>query len=422
MIITKSLRAEAPLSEWSEDWLAYTPFDAILLDAVDLNSAPPAVIAALGNYLRAGGNVMIFGQDSLPATWRSAAIPLLEGVEYQVGLGRCFAILKDNLAALDAKTMQTLREAVEASSRYWQSLPDDSDAANGIFPVVDNLKIPVRGIVLIMLAFVLIIGPVNIILLNRRNRRTWMLWTIPAISIVTTLIVFAYSLLREGITPDTRIGGLTVLDQMNHHATTVGVTAFYCPLTPSGGLRFAYETEATPLIQMGYQNSGNRREVDWTQSQHFQRGWVSARVPAYFHLRKSESRRERLQVVQDGENLSVINGLGASVKTLWFADANGKIYEAGNLAAGQKVGLSLSKTPPTPVKKSGAIELFRDLGFTANPALLKADAGKYLLPNTYLAVLDGNPFIENALGSAASPKRTRTAGVVFGILDTADAP
>ncbi|MEJ0091569.1 MAG: hypothetical protein WDM80_17710 [Limisphaerales bacterium] len=100
------------------------------------------------------------------------------------------------------------------------------------------MKIPVRGIVIIMLAFVIIIGPVNIILLNRRKRRTWMLWTIPAISVVTTLIVFAYSLLREGITPDTRISGLTMLDQPNHVASTIGVTAFYCPLTPGGGLRF----------------------------------------------------------------------------------------------------------------------------------------------------------------------------------------
>ena len=45
---------------------------------------------------------------------------------------------------------------------------------------------------------------------------------------------------------------------------------------------------------------------------------------------------------------------------------------------------------------------------------------RYLLPNTYIAVLDGNPFIENALGSAARPKRTRSWDVVFGILSDAD--
>jgi hypothetical protein len=39
------------------------------------------------------------------------------------------------------------------------------------------------------------------------------------------------------------------------------------------------------------------------------------------------------------------------------------------------------------------------------------------LPNSYLAVLEGNPFIENALGAAASPLRTKSSAVVFGILE-----
>ena len=210
-------------------------------------------------------------------------------------------------------------------------------------PVVENLKVPTRGIVVVMLAFIIVIGPVNIIVLNRCKRRTWMLWTIPAISFATTLLVFAYSLLREGITPDTRIAGLTVLDQASHRAATIGGTAFYCPLTPSGGLHFDFETEATPLVQIGY-GSGTSREVDWTQSQHLQRGWVSARVPVHFHLRKSETRRERIQVVNENGKLQIVNGLGAPIKSLWIADADMNFYEAENVAAGQKAGLDPVKT------------------------------------------------------------------------------
>jgi hypothetical protein len=255
--------------------------------------------------------------------------------------------------------------------------------------------------------------------LSRRNRRTWMLWTIPAISFATTLIVFAYSLVREGITPDTRITGVTVLDQINHHAATLGATAFYCPLTPSDGLRFEDETEVTPLVQIG-NGSGTSREVDWTQSQHFQHGWISARVPAHFHLRKSETRRERLQVVNENGKFQVVNGLGAPIKSLWVADADMNLYEAGNVAAGEKAGLILSKQPPDS-EQSGAEGLSHDFGFAVTRMDdLNASAHKYLLPNTYIAVLDGNPFIENALGLASSPKRTKSSAVVFGILDSSD--
>jgi hypothetical protein len=415
----ESLRAESPVSEWSENWLAYSPFDAVVLNASDLSSMSPAVLGAIGDYLQAGGNVILSGKTDLPSAWHpSQKKDLSGGTEYDVGFGRCFAFSSENLGAIDPQSVKNLRDMVREAARYWQTLPDNGGAANAALPIVNSLKIPVRGIVVIMLAFVIIIGPVNIIWLNRRKRRTWMLWTIPAISFATTLFVFAYSLLREGITPDTRIAGLTVIDQTSHRAATIGGTAFYCPLTPSGGLHFDFGTEATPLLQIG-NGSGTSREADWTQSQHFTRGWVSARVPTFFHLRKSETRRERIQIVNENGKMQIVNGLGAPIKSLWVADADMNFYEAINVAAGQKAGLILSKQSQTP-EKSGAQGLKQDFGF----AVLRADglndsAGKYLLPNSYVAVLDGNPFIENALASS-SAKRTKSSAVVFGTLDPTD--
>jgi hypothetical protein len=415
----ESLRAESPVSEWSENWLAYSPFDAIVLNAADLNSMSPAVLAALEDYLSAGGNVVLSGKTELPAAWHPARKKSPSGgVEYEVGFGRCFAFSSENLSALDPNSIQTLRDAVREAAHYWQALPADAGSANAVLRVVEDLKIPTRGIVIIMLAFVVVIGPVNIIYLNRRQRRTWLLWTIPVISLVTTLLVFVYSLLREGVTPDTRIAGLTLIDQAGHHATTIGGTAFYCPLTPSGGLQFNFETEATPLVQIGYDRSGASREVDWTQAQHFSRGWVSARVPACFHLRKSETRRERIQVVNENGKLEIVNGLGAPIKSLWLADADGKVFEANSVGAGQKAGLIPSRGSQIS-KQLGAGGLNHDFGFAlAHAESLGANAETYLLPGTYLAVLDGNPFIENALGPAASAKRTKTSCVVFGILET----
>jgi hypothetical protein len=413
----ENLRAETAVSDWSDNWLAYSPFDAVVVGADDLNTMPPAVFSALGDYLSAGGNIFFAGQTELPAAWHFwRKENLSDGTQYEIGLGRCFTFSSKNLSTLDDRSIQILRKTVHDSVLYWRSLPQDAMAANSVFPVVNNLKIPTRGIVGIMLAFIILIGPVNIIVLSRRKRRTWMLWTIPAISFATTLLVFTYSLLREGITPDTRIAGLTVLDQTSHHAATVGAAAFYCPLTPGGGLSFEFGTEATPLVHVGY-GSGTSREVDWTQSQHFQRGWISARVPAHFHLRKTETRRERIQVVNENGKLQIVNSLGAPVKSLWIADKDMNLYQASNVDAGQKAGLVLA-TSPAGMSRTGPDGLWHDLGFTAPTVSL--DARKYLLPNTYIAVLEGNPFIENALGAAASPKRTRSSAVVFGILDPTD--
>ncbi|HSY20287.1 MAG TPA: hypothetical protein VK815_18225 [Candidatus Acidoferrales bacterium] len=412
-----SLRAESPVAEWSENWLAYSPFDAVIISAADLASMPPPVIGALGDYLSVGGNVIIGGKADLPAAWHpSQKTQLFYGTEYAVGFGRCYSFIGEGLGPMDAKSTELLRLVVRDAAHYWQGLPSDSGTANSMIPVVEDLKIPTRGIVLIMLAFIIVIGPVNIIYLSRRKRRTWMLWTIPVISLVTTLLVFVYSLLREGITPDARIVGLTVIDQVSHHVATVGATGFYCPLTPSGGLNFDFATEATPLVEIGY-GSGASREVDWSQSQHFTHGWVSARVPAHFHLRKPETRRENLQLITGDGKPEIVNSLGAPIKSLWIADANMNIYRATGVAAGQKAGLIAAGRSSSP-EKTGPAGLLRDVTFAARPEQLAESAGNYLQPNTYIAVLEGNPFIENALGSAASPKRTKSSAIVFGILET----
>ena len=56
---------------------------------------------------------------------------------------------------------------------------------------------------------------------------------------------------------------------------------------------------------------GSARTLDWTGGQHLTSGWVSARVPAHFMLRKSEPRRERVEVSRNDEGeLVAVNGLG----------------------------------------------------------------------------------------------------------------
>ena len=284
-----------------------------------------------------------------------------------------------------------------------------------MLPVVDSLKIPVRGIVIIMLAFVIIIGPVNIIYLNRRKRRIWMLWTIPAISFATTLLVFAYSLLREGITPDTRIAGLTVMDQTSHRAATIGGTAFYCPLTPSGGLHFDFETEATPLVQSG-NGSGTSREVDWTQSQHFQRGWVSARVPAYFHLRKSETRARTDADHQRKWKIANRQRPGRADQITLACRREHEIFQANELPPAKRAASSFQ--PVARVQNHNWRALFTEAGFTAK--LEPLDAGHGKIPRAeHLHRRAGRKSVHRKrAGSASSPKRTKSSAVVFGILES----
>ena len=180
-----------------------------------------------------------------------------------------------------------------------------------------------------------------------------MLWTTPAISLITCLAVFAYATFAEGWNRHARTEGLTLLDERSRRATTIGWTAFYSALTPSDGLHFGYESELTPLAQS--MTTNNARTVDWTHDQHLANGWVIARVPAHFMIRKSETRRERVTVRKGTDTaLRIVNGLGADINQLWLADRDGTIYSATNIPAGVEAAL----TPSEKTSIGGSDEIF----------------------------------------------------------------
>jgi hypothetical protein len=414
------LRAELPTSDWSAHWLSYTPYDAIVLGRTDQSLMTGAVLAALHSYVAAGGCLVLLGDPDAVQRWEAAnqAVPLDPGHRLDLGFGHCFLFPAESPADLAPSATAPILAAAESSARFWQMLPLE-EAANSLFPVVESVAIPARGIILVMLGFVLLIGPVNLMVLSRLKRRIWMLWTIPAISLATCGLVFVYSFVREGFTPDCRLESLTYLDQASRQAASVAAAAYYCPLTPSDGLRFTADTEATPLVQADYQ-MGTSRELDWTQAQHLRRGWITARVPAHFFFRKSEARRERLQFSGGADTLEVVNGLGAPVISLLLSDSAGQLYQASRIAAGQKAPLLPAADGQHSAGKLGPRALFQQAGFAGHSALLATNAAAFLLPGTYLAELDGSPFLETGFGERSI--RTRSRAYVYGVLDPPPAP
>ena len=196
-----------------------------------------------GNSPKAGGL-----KESLKSELRTLVRQGLPA--YDVGFGQCI------VSSWDGYKKSEIRAS---GGGLWQSWLEDHSSlaigsisvekANTIFPVASGLGIPVRGLFFLMLLFAVAIGPLNLIVLSRKKRRIWMLWTTPAISLITCLAVFAYATFAEGWNRHARTDGLTLLDERSQRATTIGWTAFYSGLPPSDGLHFGYESELTPLAE-----------------------------------------------------------------------------------------------------------------------------------------------------------------------------
>ena len=335
-----------PVSKWSTSWIGFSRYDGVVVTGDDIRTMPPDVQSALWRYVECGGALFVLGRQELPESWKleeslksEISTDSAEIAIYDVGFGQCIVSPKMDTTGLNQNQWRLIVESWMQTALPWR-WEDRIEESNTMFPVVNSLGIPVRGLFFLMLLFAVAIGPVNLIVLSRKKRRIWMLWTTPAISLITCLAVFAYATFAEGWNRHARTDGLTLLDERSQRATTIGWTAFYSGLTPSDGLHFGYETELTPLAESMTTNIA--RTVDWTHDQHLSNGWVTARVPAHFMVRKSEMRRERITVRRGTDaDLKVVNGLGADINQFWLADRDGTLYSATNIPAGVEAALTL---------------------------------------------------------------------------------
>lgn len=407
------IRSESPVRAWSSTWLAYSRYDGIVLTLSDMQAVPALVKSALLQYVQCGGSLLVLGPWEKPEVWKSrdtVSGPLR--VNY-IHFGVCVVSETPNVTSWEKNTWERLKSDIWGPSASVLQKKASVADANKQFPIIADLTVPVRGLFLLVLIFAVTIGPVNLFVLSRKKRRIWMLWTVPVVSIVASLAIFVYAFIAEGWKGYIRTESITILDDNTHMATTIGVNAFYCPLTPRGGLHYDYETEVTPISIEQWQG-GRSRTIDWTNDQHLVSGWIAARVPAHFLLRKSQMRRERLKISRNQENqISVLNGLGADIRQLWFADEDGKIHTAENVKAGTKMDLVPSSDSILSGNRDNIWRKSYSSIWTRSADQITKDPKRYLRANCYMAVLDDSVFVEQALQKLKSKS---FQSIVFGIL------
>jgi len=408
------LRSEVPVNLWSDNWLGYSCFDAVILDGDEAEQLPPPVQLALRRYCECGGTLYVRGQKAPDVFITGGRSDGKNG--WLVGFGRVVAGFPDGSDGWKA-LYENLRSDSPPVYR-----PTDRPARPTDL-LVGESTVPVRGLFVLVLLFGIGIGPVNIWLLSHYKRRIWLWWNVPLISLATCLAVFGYALASEGWTARGKIVTFTLLDERAHRATTLGIVSYYCPLTPSGGALFSAESDVALLAREQpewrrygpyAEDSGGMKIIDWTAEQRLRSGWLPARNSTYFQYRKNEDRRERLSIERAADgSLVVVNALGADIRRLYLADASGKLHEGRAIAAGAKAKL---EPLPDGTKADGTIGMIA--WYTAGNLLGAIDAwnrgtpAKELQPGSYFAFLDRSPFADRPLSGADCED---TAAIVYGI-------
>ena len=207
-----------------------------------------------------------------------------------------------------------------------------------------NLPIPgVRGVptiaflVLISL-FAILIGPVNYILLWRKGQLSRLVFTVPVLAVITSLMLFAYGTLAHGFSTKGRIRSVTWIDAATNSATSISRMSLFAGWAPSSGLRFSNDTAVYPLLPLGEEFQGG--VVDWSDGQSLTDGWFNTRTRTQFVTVNSRDERGRLRVEQTNGGLTVVNGFTMALEHVIVNDSRGRPYYGRNLAPGEELRLA----------------------------------------------------------------------------------
>ncbi len=237
-------------------------------------------------------------------------------------------------------------------------------------------SVPVVAFVIVMSLFAILIGPVNYYVLAKRKRQSYLVVTIPAIALLSSLAMFAYSFVAHGVSVRSRARSVTWIDQQNQSAVSLSRLAWFAGFAPSDGLRFSTSTAFIPIWHEDGGFNGGR--VDWTDAQELTTGFLRSRTRTQALTIDVRDERGRLTVTptsSGGElpvSLKVTSGLEWPLEKLVVWDASGNAFTTDNLAPGEAATL-------TPLTDDAMASLREQINRSAPavPAELSGTSGEF---------------------------------------------
>jgi hypothetical protein len=204
--------------------------------------------------------------------------------------------------------------------------------------------VPVWSFMVLISAFVIVIGPINYMLLKQSRRLFMLLVTVPLGAAVITCSLFAYAVVSDGLGVRVRARSYTGIDQRTGQMASWSRQSYYAGLAPSGGLTFPADAAVYPIDEHPITRGGGRqRMLVWNDDQQqLRRGYMSSRQTAQFMVLCAGHTQRRLvfQPPQNGAGARVVNELGTPIEHLILRDKDGAYYKGEDIAADAEAALA----------------------------------------------------------------------------------
>ncbi|WP_426735697.1 hypothetical protein [Myxococcus faecalis] len=329
---------------------AYAGFEMVVLTET-ATKVPADVWAVLESYALSGGRLVVANppRDLRERLQLLQSVPLQDGPYAFGGVWTC-----DNSAATCRHKIQselsTLTDDNRGKtrpqglrSRWAAKVSFGDDEA----PLLGTARAPVGPFLLLMTAFALLVGP-GAWWLTKRRGPVAVLIAVPAVSLVTCLVLIAWSVLVDGFAVHTARYSLTYLDGARARAVTVGLSGWYANLSPE-----PLRLPSSSVLIAPHDTEDLMADLDWTGGLTVGDGFLPPRTYREWGELAVVPSRARLVLVETGAEPKVQNALGVVVEEgvlRW----NGQVRRLPRLADGEEGALGAAEPDPGPSQANAA--------------------------------------------------------------------
>ncbi len=384
-------------SQLPDSWLGYSGIDVVIVDAATLvESMDDGQRSELLRWVSTGGALLISNTDqlanqladvndavqsvgwNLKQRWETLNLETRRfvgtnraKVDFDMRLRRVGILFGTIIACdeniLEARSFSNYTELLDRGSRVaetfhsgdtrpalqfaFESIPAKNQSwkvrygaspkfeATGFLEFLNSgvRKIPVWGFISLITLFAFCIGPLNYLVLRRKNKLGLLLVTTPIIALITSLLLIAWTTVANGTDTRVRLRSISFLDQTSQSMVSQTRMAVFSGVTRRDGLQFEPQTMVTPLWPDGDAFQGGT--IDWTDSQVMKNGFLKANNRTQFYLTTPRTERGRLLFDQDGSKMKVRNGLEWNIEYLLVRNKDGKYFFGQTLDAGRDMQL-----------------------------------------------------------------------------------
>ncbi len=327
-------------SQLPDDWRAFSGYDSILMTDNDWMAIPPGPRNAITAWLRLGGQLIIYSENKQNPTALGLPSDSSFG-EYQIK-----SISGDRL---DPKPTVDLVYRKTNKTRI-KTVTDDFNSTWPLQKELGEKSFNSVIFILILIAFGIIVGPVNLFIFAKSGRRHRLFVTTPIISIATSLLLIVLIIFQDGfggvgkrlvlmeVRPDENQNAAFIHQEqfsrtgvMTSPSFSIDSSALFVPVPIKSSRWSRFTNSHDTSGNYDIQPTGGKlfASGSWFQSRSEQGQLISSVVPTRGRIELTKQEAGRL-----------VSNFDFPIKTLLYRDDNGNWHRVENLTKGKSAKLT----------------------------------------------------------------------------------